>query len=82
MTTSMFVMNEGIQLDNVDSIDPDTLSYEYQTLSYDLNTMDWVKVLTDVFFYGSFVGIIFGFAYNFHRSKSRKVSEWDVWDNA
>jgi len=81
MTTSMFVMNEGVQLTNVESIDPDTLTYNYQTVSYNPNTMDWVRVLTDIFFYGSFVGIIFGFAYNFHRSKSRRVSEWDAWDN-
>jgi len=79
MTTSMFVMSEGVQLTNVESIDTDTLTYNYQAISYDVNTWDWVKVLTDIFFYGAFVGIIFGFAYNFNRSKARRVSEWDAW---
>ena len=78
MTTSMFIMNEGIQLNNVESIDPDTLVYTYQTHTYDINTWDWLRVTTDVLFWGSFVGIIFGFAYNFQRSKSRQVSEWDM----
>ena len=81
MTTSMFVMNEGVQLNNVESIDAETLTYNYQTATYDPNNMDWVRVLTDTFFYGSFIGIIFGFAYNFHRSKARRVSEWDAWSN-
>lgn len=79
MSTSMFIMNEGIQLNTLDSVNPNTLVYTYQTVSYDVDNWNWVKVTTDVLFWGSFVGIIFGFAYNFHRSKARNVSEWDVW---
>ena len=82
MSTSMFIMNEGIQLDSIESVDPETLTYNYQTVSYEVDNWNWVKVTTDVLFWGSFVAIIFGFAYNFHRSKARNVSEWDIWDNA
>jgi len=78
MVSSMFIINEGVQLDNVNSIDPETLAYSYQTVSYDVNTWDWVRVITDTLFYGSFVGIIFGFAYNFKRSKDRRVDEWAI----
>jgi len=78
IVTSMFIVNEGIQLDNVTSIDPVTLTYSYETIAYELNTWNWVHVLADVLFWGSFVGIIFGFAYNFQRSKARQVSEWDM----
>jgi len=78
MTTSMFVMNEGIQLNTVESVDPTTLEFTYQTYTYDVNNWDWLKVTTDVLFWGSFVGIIFGFAYNFRRSKSRQVDEWAI----
>jgi hypothetical protein len=74
----MFIINEGIQLDTVDSIDPETLTYNYQTVAYDVSSWNWLRVVTDVLFWGSFVGIIFGFAYNFHRSKSRRVDEWAV----
>jgi len=79
ITTSMFVMNEGVQLNTVDGINPDTLSYDYQIVNYDVNNWDWIRVLTDSLFWGSFVGIIFGFAYNYNRSKANNVvDEWVV----
>jgi len=79
MTTSMFVMNEGVQLESVSEVNPDTGLITYETISYNVNSWDWVKVVTDTLFWGSFVGIVFGFAYNFNRSKSRRVvDEWNV----
>jgi hypothetical protein len=78
MTTSMFIINDGLQLGNVISVDPDTLEYTYQIETYNIDSWNWLRVITDVLFWGSFVGIIFGFAYNFQRSKGRQVSEWDM----
>jgi len=78
LTTSMFLINEGVQLDNVESINPDTLTYTYQTVAYDETTWNWVTVLGNVLLYGGFVAMIFGFAYNFKRSKSRQVDEWAI----
>jgi len=75
MVSSMFIMSEGLQLNNVESIDPVTLEYTYQTESYSLESWNWLRVVTDVMFYGAFVGIIFGFAYNFSRSKSRQGND-------
>lgn len=78
LSTSMFIMNEGVQLDNVSSIDPETLEYSYETISYEVNTWNWIKILTDTLFWGSFVGIIFGFAWNFNKSKQiqKENDEW------
>jgi hypothetical protein len=78
LTTSMFIINDGLQLNTQESIDPDTGVIAWQTVSYDINSWNWLRVITDVLFWGGFVGIIFGFAYNFQRSKSRQVSEWDM----
>lgn len=78
MTTSMFLINDGLQLDTIESIDADTLTYNYQTVAYDVNSWNWLRVVTDVMFYGAFVGIIFGFAYNFKRVKDRRTDEWAI----
>lgn len=78
MVTSMFIVNEGIQLNSLDNINPSTLEYNYEVATYEVNTWNWVKVFTDVLFWGSFVGVIFGFAYNFQRGKSRQSNEWAV----
>ena len=78
MVTSMFIINDGLQLNTLESINPDTLEYNYQMERYDVNTWNWLKVTTDTLFWGSFVGIIVGFALNFQRSKSRQVSQWDL----
>ena len=76
--SGMFVMNEGVQLNTVDSIDPETLTYTYEVASYDVNNMDWVRVLTDTVFWSGFVLIIFGFIYNYRESKNRQSSEWNI----
>ena len=78
LTTSIFLINEGIQLDSVESINPETLEYNYQVVEYDETNWNWVTAITNVLLYGGFVGLIFGFAYNFQRSKARQVSEWDM----
>jgi hypothetical protein len=80
LTSSMFIMNEGLQLDTVESISPDTLTYNYQTVSYDVNSWNWLRVVTDVMFYGAFVGIVFGFAFNLNKRFNIKSSgnEWQV----
>ena len=78
MVSGMFIVNEGVQLDTVDSINAETLEYNYQIVSYDVNSYNWLRVIADTFIFGGAVGIIFGFAYNFKRSKSRNVDEWAI----
>jgi len=78
ISSGMLVMNEGVQLDTVESIDPVTLTYNYQVATYDVNSMDWVRILTDIMFWGGFAGIIFGFAYNYKESKNRQSDEWNI----
>ena len=78
ITSGMFVMNEGVQLNTVDSINPETLEYTYEVASYDVNSMDWVRVLTDIVFWSGFVVIIFGFVYNYRESKNRQSNEWNI----
>lgn len=74
----LFVMNEGIQLDSVASVDPSTGVVTYQVVTYDNNTWDWVKVIADILLYGGFVIMIFGFAFNFFGAKNRRVNEFDI----
>jgi len=80
IASSMFIMNEGVQLETVDSIVEAgaTTSVLYQEVAYDINSWNWLRVLTDVMFWGGFVGIIFGFAYNYQQSKKSQVDEWAI----
>ena len=80
IVSSMLVMNEGLQLDTTESFTDAgaVTSVTYQTASYDVTSYNWLRVLTDSLFWGGFVGIIFGFAYNFKRSNSRKHDEWAI----
>jgi len=78
LVSAMFIMNVGVQLNTLESINPDTLEYTYQTVSYDVSSWNWLRVFTDIIFWGGFVGIIFGFAYNFSRSKSRQSNDWAI----
>lgn len=76
--TSMFVMNEGLQLDNVTNITQTgtDASIVYQTVDYDINSWNWLRVITDIMFYGAFVGLIMGAWKAFRTSKDRQSNEW------
>ena len=80
LVTGMFIMNEGLQLNTVESIDADTLTYNYETYTYDVSNWDWLRVLTDVMFYGGFVTLIFGFVFNFSKRFNERSAgnEWQV----
>jgi hypothetical protein len=79
IVSSMLVMNEGLQLDSVESFTDSgsVTSVSYQEVSYG-SDYNWLKVLIDTIFWSGFVVIIVGFAYNFRRAKSRQVDEWAI----
>lgn len=80
LVSGMLVMNEGLQLDTPASFTDSgaVTTVAYQEVSYDVNSYNWLRVLTDVIFWGGFVTMIVGFAYNYQRSKSRQVDEWAI----
>ena len=80
IVSGMLVMNEGLQLDTTESFTDNgaVTTISYQEVSYDVNSYNWLRVFTDTIFWGGFVAIIVGFAYNFQRSKSRQSSEWSI----
>lgn len=79
-STSIFVMNEGLQLGSQESIDTttDLIVINYQTISYDVNSWNWLRVITDIIFYGGFVGLIIGFWKAYSITRDRRVSEWSM----
>jgi len=80
IVSGMLVMNEGLQLNTTESFTDagSVTSVAYQVESYDINSYNWVRVLTDSIFWGGFIAIIVGFAYNFQRSKERNKNEWAI----
>lgn len=74
--TSMFVMNEGLMLNVQESINPDTGVINWMIVLYDVNSWNWLRVITDIIFYGAFVGLIMGAWKAFKTSKDRQSNEW------
>ena len=76
--TSMFVMNEGLMLNVQNSINPDTGVIDWMVISYDVNSWNWLRVITDIIFYGGFVGLIIGFWKAYSITKNNRASEWNL----
>jgi len=74
--TSMFVMNEGLMLNIQNGIDPDTGVIDWMVVLYDVNSWNWLRVITDIIFYGAFVGLIMGAWKAYTTSKSKQNNEW------
>jgi len=74
--TSMFIMNEGLMLDVQNGINPDTGVIDWMIVLYDVNSWNWLRVITDILFYGAFVGLIMGAWKAYTTSKSKQNNEW------
>lgn len=79
-STSMFIMNEGLELNTVSSITQSgtTNTISYASVEYSIDSWNWLRVLTDSIFYSGFVGLIIGFWKAYSVSKSRQVSDYDL----
>jgi nitric oxide reductase large subunit len=76
--TSMFIMNDGLMLDVQNGINPDTGVIDWMVVLYDVNSWNWLRVITDVIFYGAFVGLIMGAWKAYNTSKSKQNNEWTL----
>ena len=76
--TSIFIMNEGLLLNIQNSVNPDTGVIDWMIVSYDVNSWNWLRVITDIIFYGGFVGLIIGFWKAYSITRDRRVSEWSI----
>lgn len=74
--TSMFIMNDGLMLNVQESINPDTGVINWMVVLYDVNSWNWLRVITDIMFYGAFVGLIMGAWKAFRVSKDKQSNEW------